>query len=121
MIQRFPGFCSGPAVCFFVFASPDGFGEEENCDQQPGHSKRREEHHGGFRQRTEVCRSARTGNADLILVHAKAKEEEFVAKGFAYVPESFETERLSFMYNYFVLCGPEEDPAKVADAATSAM
>ena len=62
--------------------------------------------------------AAEAGNADLILVHAKAKEEEFVAKGFAYVPELFETERLSFMYNYFVLCGPEEDPAKVADAAT---
>ncbi len=41
--------------------------------------------------------AAEAGNADLILVHAKAKEEEFVQKGFAYVPEEFETERLSFM------------------------
>lgn len=62
--------------------------------------------------------AAEAGNADLILVHAKAKEEEFVSKGFAYVPDEFDTERLSFMYNYFVLCGPEDDPAKVADAAS---
>ena len=62
--------------------------------------------------------AAEAGNADLILVHAKAKEEEFVEKGFSYIIDEFDTERLSFMYNYFVLCGPEEDPAKVADAET---
>ncbi len=58
--------------------------------------------------------AAQYGNADLILVHAKAKEEEFVDGGFSYVLDGFESERLSFLYNYFVLCGPEEDPAGVA-------
>ena len=63
--------------------------------------------------------AAEYGNADLILVHAKAKEEECVEKGYARVLEGFEAERLSFLYNYFVLCGPSEDPAKVAEAETA--
>ena len=61
--------------------------------------------------------AAQYGNADLILVHAKAKEEDFVAAGYAYVLPGFESERLSFLYNYFVLCGPSADPAGVKDAA----
>ena len=60
---------------------------------------------------------AQAGNADLILVHAKAKEEEFVAGGFARVIEGMDSERLTYMYNYFVLCGPQDDPAGVKDAA----
>lgn len=61
--------------------------------------------------------AAQYGNADLILVHAKAKETDFVDAGFAYTLPGFEDERLSFMYNYFVLCGPEADPAGVKDSA----
>ncbi len=61
--------------------------------------------------------AAQYGNADLILVHAKAKEEAFVEAGFARVFPGFEGERLSFMYNYFVLCGPSEDPAGIKDSA----
>ena len=60
--------------------------------------------------------AAQYGNADLIFVHAKAKEEEFVDAGFAATLEGFESPRLSFLYNYFVLCGPASDPAGVADA-----
>ncbi len=55
------------------------------------------------------------GNADVILVHAKASEEEFIAGGYG-------VERLPFMYNYFVIVGPKDDPAGVkgsADAATA--
>lgn len=60
--------------------------------------------------------NAKMGNADLILVHAKAQEETFISDGFSYVLDGFESERLSFMYNYFVLCGPTADPACVKDA-----
>ena len=60
--------------------------------------------------------AAKLGNADLILVHAKAKEEEFVADGFARTLPEFDSERLSFLYNYFVLCGPENDPAGAGTA-----
>lgn len=60
--------------------------------------------------------AAQYGNADLILVHAKAKEEDFVNAGFGLVLPAFESARLTFMYNYFVLCGPSADPAGVKTA-----
>ena len=61
--------------------------------------------------------NAKMGNADLILVHSKKQEEAFIADGFSYVIDGMETERLNWMYNYFVLCGPSADPAGVKDAA----
>ncbi len=61
--------------------------------------------------------NAKMGNADLILVHAKAQEEAFVADGFARVVDGMEAERMTYMFNYFVLCGPQDDPAGVKDAA----
>lgn len=62
--------------------------------------------------------AAQYGNADLILVHAKSQEEAFVEAGFARVVDGFEAERISFIYNYFVLCGPSADPAGAAACAT---
>ena len=58
------------------------------------------------------------GNADMILVHSKSQEEAFIEAGFARVVEGFENERTSFIYNYFVLCGPSAAPAGVAAAAS---
>lgn len=54
-----------------------------------------------------AIQKAEDGNADLILVHAKASEEEFIEKGYG-------TERLPFMYNYFVIVGPKDDPAGIS-------
>lgn len=51
--------------------------------------------------------SAKAGNADLVFVHAKSQEEEFVNAGFGRVVDGFTAPRLSFMYNFFVLCGPK--------------
>jgi len=62
--------------------------------------------------------NAKAGNADLILVHSKSQEEAFIEAGFARVVEGFEAERVSFIYNYYVLCGPSADPAGVAAAET---
>lgn len=62
--------------------------------------------------------NAKMGNADLILVHSKSQENAFVEDGFSYVLPGQESERLSFMYNFFVLCGPSADPAGVASCAT---
>ena len=50
---------------------------------------------------------ARRGDADVVLVHAKATEEKFVAAGYG-------TKRLPVMYNDFVLIGTKADPAKIA-------
>jgi len=49
---------------------------------------------------------ARKGNVDLIMVHAKSLEEKFVKEGFG-------TERIDFMYNDFVIVGPQDDPAGI--------
>ena len=62
--------------------------------------------------------NAQNGNADLLLVHSKSQEESFVDGGYSYVLPGFDSERLTFMYNYFVLCGPSADPAGVKEAAT---
>ena len=63
----------------------------------------------------KAINAAKFGNADLILVHSKSQEEAFVEAGFARVVDGFEAERISFIYNFFVLCGPSADPAGVAD------
>lgn len=55
---------------------------------------------------------ARTGDADCLLVHAKSSEEDFIGEGFG-------EERLPFMFNYFVIVGPEADPAGIKDATTA--
>ena len=62
--------------------------------------------------------NAKMGNADLILVHSKSQEEAFIEAGFARVVDGFTAERTSFIYNYYVLCGPSADPAGAADAAS---
>lgn len=54
----------------------------------------------------KVIEMSKTGDYDLAVVHAKALEEQFVADGFG-------TERIDFMYNDFVILGPENDPAGI--------
>lgn len=49
---------------------------------------------------------ARRGDADVVLVHARAAEEKFVSEGFS-------VRRYPVMYNDFVLIGPRSDPAGV--------
>jgi tungstate transport system substrate-binding protein len=52
------------------------------------------------------------GEADVLLVHSPAAEEEFMAAGLG-------AERRMVMFNDFVLVGPSEDPARVAEASTA--
>jgi tungstate transport system substrate-binding protein len=59
--------------------------------------------------------TARRGEADVVLVHAKFLEMKFVAEGFG-------VKRLPVMYNDFVLVGPKTDPAGIKgmdDVATA--
>ncbi len=60
-----------------------------------------------------AIQKAMDGNADLILVHAKASEETFIADGYG-------VERIPFMYNYFVVVGPKDDPAGIAGSENAA-
>ena len=66
----------------------------------------------------KAINAAKFGNADLILVHSKSQEEAFVEEGFARIVDGCTSERISFIYNYFVLCGPSADPAGVKDCAS---
>lgn len=53
------------------------------------------------------------GEADVLLVHSPADEEQFVADGHGAL-------RLPFAYNFFVIVGPAGDPAQVRQADTAA-
>lgn len=48
------------------------------------------------------------GDVDVIAVHSKAREEQFVAEGYG-------VERVPFAYNYFLIVGPAADPAGIKD------
>jgi tungstate transport system substrate-binding protein len=49
----------------------------------------------------QALEMGRNGEADILLVHAKASEEEFVAEGHG-------LERRDVMYNDYILVGPKE-------------
>jgi tungstate transport system substrate-binding protein len=53
--------------------------------------------------------TARRGDADVVLVHAKSAEEKFLAEGYG-------VKRYPVMYNDFILIGPRADPAGVKGA-----
>ncbi|MDD3984409.1 MAG: extracellular solute-binding protein [Methanobacterium sp.] len=46
------------------------------------------------------------GDVDLVMVHSKKQEEQFVTEGYG-------TQRYPFAYNYFYIVGPVNDPAKI--------
>jgi tungstate transport system substrate-binding protein len=50
---------------------------------------------------------ARRGDADVVFVHAKSAEEEFLREGHG-------VQRFPVMYNDFVLIGPQADPVGIA-------
>jgi len=56
----------------------------------------------------QAIESARNGNADVILVHARSQEDEFMREGYG-------VNRRDLMFNDFVVVGPSDDPAGVGD------
>ncbi|MFC6764136.1 substrate-binding domain-containing protein [Natrinema soli] len=57
----------------------------------------------------QAIESARNGNADVILVHARSREDEFMQEGYG-------VNRRDLMFNDFVIVGPSDDPAGASDA-----
>ena len=53
-----------------------------------------------------AIRDGMDGNVDLIFVHAKERERQFVAEGYG-------TKRYPVMHNDFIIAGPAEDPAGI--------
>ena len=58
----------------------------------------------------QAIKNARNGDGDVLFVHAKSAEEQFVADG-----EGFE--RFDVMYNDFVIVGPPADSAAIAGSS----
>ena len=57
----------------------------------------------------QALKLGENGDVDIVLVHARAAEDDFVRNGFG-------VNRRDVMYNDFVIVGPREDPAGVKDA-----
>jgi len=63
----------------------------------------------------QAITTGRKGDADVLLVHARAQEDQFMADGFGLF-------RKDVMYNDFIIVGPASDPAKIkgmTDAAAA--
>ena len=61
----------------------------------------------------EALKLGERGDADVVLVHARKAEDEFLAKGFG-------VERRDVWWNRFLILGPEADPAGLRTAAGAA-
>jgi len=61
----------------------------------------------------QALKLGQDGNADVVLVHARAQEDQFVADGWG-------VDRRDVMYNDFILVGPAQDPAGSKGLTTAA-
>lgn len=61
----------------------------------------------------QAIQLGKDGNADVILVHARKAEDEFIASGYG-------VNAYDVMYNQFLLVGPEIDPAGVKGMLSAA-
>jgi tungstate transport system substrate-binding protein len=61
----------------------------------------------------KALKIAEAGDVDVVFVHARKLEDEFVAAGHG-------INRRDVMYNDFVIIGPQSDPAKVKSASSPA-
>ncbi len=61
----------------------------------------------------QALETGRRGDADIVFVHARALEEQFVADGYGVA-------RFDVMYNDFVIVGPAHDPAGLRGAGSAA-
>lgn len=60
----------------------------------------------------QAIQLGKDGNADVLLVHARKSEDEFVASGFG-------VNAYDVMYNQFLIVGPKNDPAGIKGMATA--
>ena len=59
----------------------------------------------------QILEIAKRGDVDIVIVHNKNLEENFIKKGFGF-------KRYQLMYNNFVIVGPKSDPADVKKSET---
>lgn len=58
--------------------------------------------------------TARNGDSDVVMVHARSLEDEFMRDGYG-------VNRRDLMFNDFVVLGPEDDPAGIEGASSAAV
>ena len=56
----------------------------------------------------KALRLGENGDVDIVLVHARQAEDEFIQKGYG-------VNRREVMYNDFIILGPSNDPAKIKE------
>ncbi|MCP4489461.1 MAG: solute-binding protein [Gammaproteobacteria bacterium] len=61
----------------------------------------------------QAIKNAQNCDGDVLLVHAKAAEEKFIAEGYG-------LERFDVMYNDFIFVGPPDDPANIRSVRLAA-
>ena len=61
----------------------------------------------------QALRNGRAGDGDVLLVHAKPAEEEFVNQGYG-------VKRFDVMFNDFIIVGPKADPAGIRGGTNAA-
>jgi tungstate transport system substrate-binding protein len=60
-----------------------------------------------------------SGDVDAVTVHDPAQETAFIDGGYAATAESFGVERVTWAYNYYIIVGPESDPAGIGSLTGS--
>jgi len=60
----------------------------------------------------ESIEIAKRGDADVVLVHSRKLEEQFVEEGYG-------VHRIGVMYNDFIIIGPGDDPAAIAGGSNA--
>ncbi len=60
----------------------------------------------------QALEMGKNGDADVLMVHSPASEAQFVKDGYG-------TNRTSIMYNWFVVVGPNSDPAGVKNSTST--
>jgi tungstate transport system substrate-binding protein len=56
----------------------------------------------------------KNGDVDVVTVHDPAQEAAFIDGGYAVEAAGYGAERVSWAYNYFIIVGPEADPAGIS-------
>jgi len=54
------------------------------------------------------------GDVDVVAVHDPAQEAAFIAGNYSVKAQNFSAERVTWAYNYFIIVGPESDPAGIS-------
>ena len=57
----------------------------------------------------QALKNAENGDGDVVLVHSKTDEDNFITRGFG-------VKRFDVMYNDFVIIGPASDPANISSS-----